>query len=337
LFRPEDSFNFQVMPAPDEHSPNPVQEHDGFFKTIFSQPEHATAFFKSHLPPTIVARIAWASLKLVPGSFVKTNLQQLHSDLLFSVRIGDRETLLYLLFEHQSTPDPAMPLRLLAYMTEIFTRHHKSHGFPLPPVLPFVFYQGPKTWTASTRFEDLFELPEDLATELFPFLPRFQHALLDLTDFDPATEEIDIQLRVVLQLMKLARQNEIHRFFQWLALIPAEGLPKSLLEFILLYALYSDGELDAEGIYHTLELNPELKNNIMSVAEQLIAKGRVEGRVEGLVVGEEKGSWIGQIRAFEEFLAEPITSSQDLSKLTIEELEGRHRDLRKEYQLRFKV
>ena len=307
--------------------------HDGFFKAVFSEPERATAFFKSHLPAEIVAQIAWPSLTFVPGSFVKTSLAQLHSDLLFSVRIGDRETLLYLLFEHQSTPDPAMPLRLLAYLTEIFTRHHKTHGLPLPPVLPLVFHQGPETWDISTQFEALFELPENLAAALLPFLPRFQHALLDLTLFDPATEESDTQIRVVLQLMKLARQKEILRYFPWLASIPTTNLPQGLLELLLLYAFHSDSDLDAREIYLSLDTNPDLKKNIMSVAEKL----KAEGRVEGLVAGQEKGSWIGQIRAFEEFLALPLTSSETLASLTIEALESRHRHLHQEYRLRFKA
>ncbi len=68
--------------------------NDGFFKAVFSQPEHATAFFKSHLPPAIAEKIDWPSLVVLPGSFVKSSLQQVHSDLLFSVRIGERETLL---------------------------------------------------------------------------------------------------------------------------------------------------------------------------------------------------------------------------------------------------
>jgi predicted transposase/invertase (TIGR01784 family) len=80
--------------------------NDGFFKAVFSQPEHSTAFFKSHLPPALAAKMDWSSLGVLPGSFVKTSLQQVHSDLLFSVRVGERETLLYLLFEHQSCPDP---------------------------------------------------------------------------------------------------------------------------------------------------------------------------------------------------------------------------------------
>ena len=79
-------------------SPPAAHTHDGFFKAIFSQPEHATAFFKSHLPATITARIDWPSLTVLPGSIIKSSLQQIHSDLLFSVRIGERETLLYLLF-----------------------------------------------------------------------------------------------------------------------------------------------------------------------------------------------------------------------------------------------
>ncbi len=72
--------------------------NDGFFKAVFSQPEHATAFFKRHLPPAIVEKIDWLSLVVLPRSFVKSTLQQVRSDLLFSVRIGKRETLLYLLF-----------------------------------------------------------------------------------------------------------------------------------------------------------------------------------------------------------------------------------------------
>jgi predicted transposase/invertase (TIGR01784 family) len=317
-----------------------VHTNDGFFKAIFSQPQHATAFFKSHLPAEIVAQIDWPSLAVVPGSFIKSNLQKLHSDLLFSFRIGERETMLYLLFEHQSTPDPAMPLRLLGYLTEIFTRHHQDHGFPLPPVLPFVFHQGPQTWHLSTQFESLFELPEDLAASLLPFLPRFQHALLDLTRCDPASEESDTQLRVVLQLMKLARQKELLRFFQWLAQIPAHDLPDNLLSLMLLYALHSDSDLDAKGIYHTLTTNPELEKNIMSVAEKLKAEGRVEGRAEGRVAGQaeghEKGLWVGKIQAFEEFLARPLTPSAVLSELTLEVLEIRHRELHQAYEICFK-
>ena len=126
------------METDDDALPPAAHTHDGFFKAVFSDPEHAGAFFQSHLPPNIVAHTDWSTLSLIPGSFVRSSLAQMHSDLLFSVRVGERETLLYLVFEHQSRPDPAMPLRLLSHVIEIFLKHHKEHGFPLPAVLPFV-------------------------------------------------------------------------------------------------------------------------------------------------------------------------------------------------------
>ena len=302
--------------------------NDGFFKAIFSQPEHATAFFKSHLPPAITARIDWPSLKVLPGSFVKTSLQQVHSDLLFSVNIGERETLIYLLFEHQSKPDPVMPLRLLGYVTEIFLQHQKNHGLPLPPVIPFIFHQGPETWSLSTAFEDLFALPDLLATDLLPYLPKFHHALLDLTSFDPDAGEGDTRLRVVLQLMKLARQKELLRFFHWLAGFSARDLPDSLLGLMLLYALHQDSDLDARKIYHNLSSNPELEKSAMSVAEKLKDEGRVEGRVEGL--------WIGKIQILEEFLDLPVSSGETLEALGLAELKAMQERLHREYELRFK-
>ena len=320
------------METPGEPLAPAAHTNDGFFKAVFSQPEHATAFFKSHLPPAITARINWTSLTVLPGSFVKSSLQQVHSDLLFSVRIGGRETLLYLLFEHQSTPAPAMPLRLLGYVTEILIQHHNTHGLPLPPVLPLVFHQGPETWNVSNAFEDLFALPDELSAELLPFLPKFHHALLDLTRFDPATEEGDTRLRVVLQLMKLARQKELLRFFRWLAGFSARDLPDNLLALMLLYALHADSDLDARKIFHTLSSNPELEKNAMSVAEKLKAEGRVEGRVEGRL----EGLWIGKIQTLEEFLDVPVSSDETLEALSLEELKAMHQRLHREYEGRFK-
>lgn len=324
-----------MQEAPDSFEPA-AHTNDGFFKAIFSQPEHATAFFKSHLPPAITARIDWPSLKVMPGSFIKSSLQRMHSDLLFSVNIGERETLLYLLFEHQSTPDPAMPLRLQGYMTEILNQHHKSHGLPLPLVLPLVFHQGPETWNVSTAFEDLFALPEEFAADLLPFLPKFSHALLDLTRFNPATDEGDTVLRVVLELMKLARQKELLRFFRWLAGFSAKDLPDNLLSLMLLYALHIDSDLDAKQIYHNLSPNPELEKSTMSVAEKLKAEGRLEGISQGISQGIEKGLWVGRIQSLQEFLGLPVSPPTELSVKSLEELEILHTQLHGTYENRFK-
>lgn len=325
------------MPIEDELSAISGHSHDGFFKSVFSQPAHARAFFQSQLPAAIVESVDWSTLAVLPGSFVGTALEQRHSDLLFSVQLEsaaqpERELLLYLLFEHQSRPDPLLLLRLLGYIVAILRRHEKQHGLPLPPVLPFVFHQGAEKWNCPITFEALFDLPHDLKDGLLPFLPKFEHLLLDLTQVDPATEVNDTRLRAVLQLMKLARNKELLSFFRWLAGLSIHDIPDDLLSLMLLYALHSDSGLDVETIYHSLSANPELEKTAMSVAEKLIAKGIVQGREEG----REEGLWIGKIQAFEEFLDVTPTLCKDLEALTLVELQHRHSELRCKYESRFK-
>ena len=320
------------MENPDDNLIPASFPNDAFFKEMFSDPPRAIAFFQSHLPPAIVAKVDWPTLKVLPSSFIKSGLQQVSADLLFAVKIGDVDSLLYLLFEHQSTVDPSMPLRMLGYVFEILLQHHKEHGLPLPPVLPFVFHQGPDRWNVSTAFEDLFEFPDDLAADLLPFLPKFHHALLDLTRYDPTQDEDDRQLQMILHLMKLSRKRQVLQFFRWLAETLIDPTPDDLIRRMLLYAIHSDSDLDTEKIYHSLASNPELRNNAMSLAEKLIAKGRDEGRSEG----RSEGYWLGRIQSLEEFLDEPQSSQEVLSAMNLAELEARHQQLHREYQRRFK-
>jgi hypothetical protein len=195
-----------------------------------------------------------------------------------------------------------------------------------------VFHQGPETWVASTQFEDLFSLPENLANDLLPYLPKFRHALLDLTQFDPGSEQDDARLKIILQLMKLARQKELLRFFRWLAEFPSNELPDDLLSKMLLYALYADSNLDAEKIYPTLTSNPELRRNTMSIAEKLIAQGHMAGLTEGI----SQGRWVGRIQALQEFLDLPVAEADSFEGLSLVELESMHQRLHQEYELRFK-
>ena len=301
--------------------------NDAFFKEMFSDPSRAVAFFQSHLPPAIVARVDWPTLKVLPTSFIKSGLQQVSADLLFNVKIGGDDALFYLLFEHQSTVDPSMPLRMLGYVFEILLQHHKEHGLPLPPVLPFVFHQGPDRWNVSTAFEDLFEFPDELAEDLLPFLPKFHHALLDLTRYDPERGENSHDLQTILQLMKFARMKQLLSYFEWYA-TKNVIIGETLLARQLIYALHVDSDLDVEQIYRSLASNPQLSKNTMSVAEKLIATG--------IATGRSQGYWYGRIESLEEFLDLPQSPRETLELLTVAELEARHQELHREYQRRFK-
>ena len=127
--------------------------HDAFFKTIFSQPEHAAGALRQVLRPALAARIDFASLTLRPGSFVDEGLSQQHADLLFSALLAGRPAFLYLLFEHKSAPEALTAFQLLRYMIRIWEDFLKSHpgARRLPVILPVVLHHGEGGWTCARR------------------------------------------------------------------------------------------------------------------------------------------------------------------------------------------
>ena len=311
-----------------------AQPHDAFVKSIMSELSFAQAFFQEHLPTSVTSRVDWASLQLMPGSFVKQSLKQAHSDLLFSVNADAVPCLLYLLFEHQTTVDDLMPLRLLGYIHEILRAHVEAHGKPLPPVLPLVLHQGPNQWTASPQFEELFALPSPLADALHPFLPKFRHGLLDLSQFEPRKNGANPIVRAMLLLLKLARQRQAKEFFTWLQ--DQVMLPKRLLRRSLLYALYAEPILDVEAIADSIQRNAILKEEIMSTATALIARGREEGLSAGRKEGKAEGVMIGKLTFLQELMKVPVSSFDELSKLDLAQLETLYAEAQRRYDERFK-
>ena len=103
------------MPQEPIHHPN-----DKLLKATFSNPDNARAFFQNHLPSGLSCAFDWDSLRLESSTFVDPHFAALESDLLFSLKLQDSNAFLYLLFEHQSSEDPRMALRLLSYILRIW-------------------------------------------------------------------------------------------------------------------------------------------------------------------------------------------------------------------------
>lgn len=97
----------------------------------------------------------------------------------------------YLLLEHQSRPDPFMPLRLLTAMVELWQtqlREWEDARTPaaqrrLRPVVPLVFYTGKRRWLEPLRLADRMEAPAELAR----FIPSWATLFLNLHHTSPET------------------------------------------------------------------------------------------------------------------------------------------------------
>lgn len=312
--------------------------HDHFFKRVFQVPERAREFFQAHLPLEMQEEIRWQTLQCQPTSFIHTDLKDSASDLLFSVSSGEREILLYLLWEHQSTVVPHMPLRLLSYMVKIWEKHLQTHGLPLPVVLPFVLHQGPEKWTVDTQFSSLFALPDAAKSMWAQHLPDFTHLLTDLSQRNLPEEPLNPILQAILYLMQSVRQRrQLLEFFEWLGSHDdiLVLLPTDLEKLLLLYALHGEERLDPVEIYHKLQHNKRLQSDTMSIAQKLINQGLQTGLEKGLEKGRHEGL-AEKVQLLQRFLGVQPTPLAELLKLGMPELQIQFEGLEETYNLKFK-
>lgn len=269
--------------------------HDALFKAIFGQPEHAAAELQHVLPGHIAARIDWSSLAPQPGSYVDEDLANQHSDLLFSAtaRPSHDPILVYILFEHQSTAQPTMALRLLRYMVRIWMRHAKTQpDSPLPLIIPAVLAQVPGGWTAPTRFAELFS--PSLGPIAPGVLPDFEYSVDDLhraDDDDLRARTLANAARLSLWLLRDARDREslLAHLPSWageLESLAQTPRGKDLLAVLLRYVAKASRDLQlSEFRAIIVGQAPAAEAVTMTIAEQLHA----QGKAEGLVQGEAKG------------------------------------------------
>jgi hypothetical protein len=286
----------------------PTQPHDALFKRTFSEPEHAAAELRAVLPVELVSRIDFSTLTLCPGSYIDETLAGSQSDLLFSARLSGKPALLYVLFEHQSSPDKLLPLRLLRYVVRILQRHvdeakNAGDALPLPVVVPVVLHHGAAGWSVATRLEDLFDRQTVEEAGLAEFIPRLSFVLDDLSHLtDDALERrmLGLVARLTLWLLRDARSPArlAKSGPRWAGpMASLLGAPNGWEAFATLFRYVSVVADDAAAILLSNAIEaaePEAKEPIMTLAEKWKAEGKAEGEAKGKAEGEAKGKAEGK-------------------------------------------
>ncbi|MBX3226747.1 MAG: Rpn family recombination-promoting nuclease/putative transposase [Labilithrix sp.] len=175
-------------------------DHDSLFKRAFSVPAHAAGELRSVLPPAITDRLDLDALALVPATFIDAEMGHRHADLLFTAPFEGRRCYVYLLFEHQSAPDPLMPWRVLTYQQRIWASvlRAEPERTTLPPIITVVVHHGPDGWQAPRTFHAMIEGLDGLP-ELERHVPDFELIVDDLC----AVEDEDLQRRPLAPFPKL--------------------------------------------------------------------------------------------------------------------------------------
>ena len=159
---------------------NARSPHDPSYKQFFSNPDMVASLLRDLVPEDFVNDLDFSTLEQCSGSYVTDDLRDRHDDIIWRLRWRDSWMYLYLLLEFQSTIDPWMAVRILAYTALLWQDLIKSgtvrDGESLPPVLPIVIYNGRKPWTAA---QDVAELLPPIRGPLRRYQPRQSYFLLD--------------------------------------------------------------------------------------------------------------------------------------------------------------
>ena len=274
--------------------------HDSLFRAVLSDPAAAVGFLRAYLPESVSAGLRWSTLSLRNNTFIDDELRDSESDLLFAIqRQSGDSAWLYVLLEHQSTPSYWMRLRLLKYCCRIWDRDRSQR--PKDPelrsIVPLVFYQGARPWKHSTEFSELFAE----GVRSWPWLPRFQHLLIDQSNATVETIAGELKGRIAqLTMMAVYRDHwpVLQRVVPLLAHLYRRDGVEELRPFVV-YVLATHGEEICQRFLTELRRKmPGSGGDAMNYAEQLIQQGVQQGREEG----ERKGRLEGRVGTIEELL-----------------------------------
>ncbi len=275
--------------------------HDSFFRTFLSHLSVAKSLLKAHLPDHLSNRILWSTLRLSKSSFIREeSFKHLHSDLVYCCKLKGGATL-YIVIEHQSTPDSQLAPRVYQYSTALMFEHLHQGNERLPLVVSCCVYAGQQSpYPHSVSLCDCFE-DAQLAARLYGGFGAGFLSLLDATLLSekelPAYGQSDL-------LLLLLKQGQRGEFLSWLRSNPsfvAKLLERSYSHVGILYILASDRTNSVEELLEAIALAaPAKREMIMSAAQRLVDRAMSQGIERGIEQGIERGIEQGIERGIEQ-------------------------------------
>ena len=240
--------------------------HDAVFKQFLRQADTARDFLDIHLPPALRQLCDLDSLTLESGSFIEENLRAYYSDVLWALKTAAGEGYIYVVIEHQSSPDAYMAFRMMRYAIAAMQRHLDNGHKTLPLVVPILFYHGvatPYPWSLSwlDKFADP-ALAKQLYTMPFP--------LVDITVV-PDDEIVQHRRVALLELMqKHIRQRDLLGIVEHLTAILLSGYANDRqLKTLFNYLIHSGKALRlGKFIREVARRVPHHKEKLMTIAER---------------------------------------------------------------------
>jgi len=281
----------------------PSNKHDTGYKYLLANKATFLQFLRTFIEADWVDDVTEGRISRVPKSFILQDFSQREADLVYKIRLADKDIVFYILMELQSTVDTAMPFRLLMYMVEIWrdyvlneSQHLPGGKFKLPVIVPCVLYNGRNRWTVPTSFGK-----GQVGFEYFPdYALDFEYILIDVNRYDKSKllassnlmgsvfyidqlrgiDEILRGLNEVAAVTADMPEDELLRFSTWAGKVVIKGMSQEDKDKVLQHLHKKGGK--------SLITNFEriLQETLQKYRVEGLAEGRAEGRAEGFIEGK---------------------------------------------------
>ncbi len=296
---------------------------DRAIRLLQAHPEHLRQLV-SQVAPELAGRFAFERTRPLEREFPLPDWRRRESDLLFHVPFreagAEAEALVCVLLEHQSAPDPSMPLRTLLYAVLYWERqwrawegrHRRGEPLRLGPVLPIVLHTGPDPWATNRTLADLIDAPEGLR----PYVPTWQPVFWDLAEQTPqallGTAGEWLQALAVVRAERAGRDEFWTVFEEALRrLAPLSERDKlrwqDLIWFVLSWGLQRRPGGERQALFATALSHVEsaaVREEIRTMSQQVEQTWEQEVFARGEAVGEAAGALRNAREVLRDVLAE---------------------------------
>ena len=318
-----------------------VNKHDATFKEVFSQ-KRAKDFIENNIPKEALDVIDMESLELIKDIFINEELQESFSDLIYRVKINNKNAYISFLLEHKSYRDKLAIFQLNKYILESWiTIIQKDNTEELPIIIPMLIYHGQEKWNLKTDLRDMIPGFDELPNYFKKRVPVFKYDFFNIgeykeSDFKKLTRLTAMMLKAFKDAFEKDLEVVLENFLIALEEIEKEESLETIIYYGEIYLRYIEltnsnaTEEDIKEGIRKLDGKGAVTMSILERRELLgiekgIEKGIAKGRREGIQEGRQEGKLEGIKKVAKNLLKEGaeislVVKTTGLSKSEVEKL-----------------
>ena len=251
--------------------------HDTFFKQLMADPHVLKDFITATFPEDIVKALDLHSLKIIDTEKANRKYKKYFLDITVQCKLLDKDSEIYIVFEHKSYPDKLTLIQFLNYFSVVWEEDIRNNRNPRP-IIPVLFYHGKIKFNLPDRFIEYFKVNENFKK----YLLDFSYILFDTNKYkDEEILKLSENMYLVAGLLMFKNIfRDVKEMKPVLRKVLEIGDERILMVFDYLVMAKDIEEEEFEKLIR--EVGGE---KMASLAQRWMEKGKIEGLKRAIKIG----------------------------------------------------